>query len=77
MIRQGDNSMKIIARAIGMLKEMPHPYPIVADVLTFFACIDYTQKESVVIDMISNYLLAHIKGGHARNRTFYMDQRPR
>ncbi|NIP22622.1 MAG: hypothetical protein GWN55_09850 [Phycisphaerae bacterium] len=70
MINQDDNSTAVIARAINMLKEMPHPYPVFADMLRFFACIDYTQDESAVIKMVGNYLIAHIKGGHAQNYPF-------
>lgn len=67
MIRHGDNSGVVIARSISMLKEMPHPYPIFADLLRFFACIDYKDNPDVLIEMVGRYLLANLKGGQAQN----------
>lgn len=67
MISDDDNSSAVIARSINMLKEMPYPYPIFADLLRFFACIDYTLDKNTLITMVGNYLLANLKGGHAQD----------
>lgn len=70
MMNRNDNGEAVIARAINMLKEMPYPYPMCADILRFFACIDYTEDEAVLIKMVGNYLIAHLKGGHAQDYPF-------
>ena len=67
MYNPKDNSGPVLARSISMLKEMPHPYPIFADLLRFFACIDYSEDKNVLITMVGNYLLANLKGGSAKN----------
>jgi len=56
MIRQGDNSMAVVARAIRMLNELPDPYPEFGEMLRFFACIDYSRPKPQLYDIISNYL---------------------
>lgn len=76
MISQNDNSVPVIARAVNLLKEMPYPYPAFAELLRFFACLDYSRPEEELHSIVKNYLIAILKKRSALNSVFYTKKRP-